>query len=109
MSTAPASFPGDSDPSLGEAHRRATQSPVSADLSEQRASDRVATILDLQARGADPVYIRKLQQLARDLFAEAAANTAQPDASTWRCRRCDTYNGDGDRFCIVCDSERPGS
>ena len=108
MSTAPAPLPGDSDPSLGEARRRATQSPVSADLSEQRAGDRVATILDLQARDADPVYISRLQQLARRLFAEAAANTAQPDAGTWRCRRCDTYNGDGDRFCIACDSERHG-
>lgn len=110
MSTAPAPFPGDSDPSLTEASRRAAQSTVSALLSEQRAGDRLATVLDLQARGADPLYVAKLQAIARHLFAEAAANTVQPaGAPTWRCCRCDTYNGQRDRFCIVCDSERPGS
>ncbi len=78
MATAPAPFPGDSDPSLSEAARRAAQSAVSADLSEQRAGDRIATVLDLKARGADPLYVAKMQQIARQLFAEAAAATEQP-------------------------------
>ncbi|GFE20071.1 hypothetical protein [Streptomyces nigrescens] len=78
MSTAPAPFPGDSDPSLAEAQRRAAQSTVSALLSEQRAGDRLATVLDLQARGASSLYIEKQQHLARQLFAEAAAATEQP-------------------------------
>ncbi|MFD8545622.1 hypothetical protein [Streptomyces sp. NPDC059649] len=54
------------------------QSEVSAALAEQRAGDRVATVLDLQARKADPLYVRKMQALARQLFAEAAAATEQP-------------------------------
>lgn len=78
MSTAPAPFPGDSDPSLAEAQRRAAMSTVSALLSEQRAGDRLATVLDLQARGADPLYVAKMQSIARQLFAEAAAATEQP-------------------------------
>lgn len=78
MATAPAPFPGDSDPSLSEAQRRAAQSEVSAALHEQRAGDRLATVLDLKARGADPLYVAKMQSIARHLFAEAAAGTVQP-------------------------------
>lgn len=77
MSTAPAPFPGDQDP-FAEARRRAALSPVSAALAEQRAGDRVASVLDLQARDADPLYVAKMQSLARQLFAEAAAATVQP-------------------------------
>lgn len=78
MATAPAPFPGDSDPSLSEAGRRAGQSTVSALLAEQRAGDRLATVLDLKSRGADPLYVAKMQTIARHLFAEAAAATEQP-------------------------------
>ncbi|WP_086719306.1 hypothetical protein [Streptomyces angustmyceticus] len=51
---------------------------MSAALHEQRAGDRVATVLDLLARGADPLYVARMQQIARHLFAEAAVATEQP-------------------------------
>lgn len=77
MSTAPAPFPGDQDP-FAEARRRVAASPVSAALSEQRAGDRLATVLDLKSRGADPLYVAKMQAIARQLFEAAAAATEQP-------------------------------
>lgn len=83
MATAPAPFPGDSDPSVDEALRRITDPTGSlAELDESRADRCVIATVSLLERGATADYVEPLRRRARQLFEAAAAATVQP-AWTW--------------------------
>ncbi|MFF7411627.1 hypothetical protein [Streptomyces lydicus] len=83
MSTAPAPFPGDSDPSLDEALRRITDPTGSlAEVDESRADRCVIATVSLLERGATAHYVTPLRDRARRAYEEAAAATVQP-AWSW--------------------------